>query len=133
MSTQILVTGQQMRNSDAMWKHHFTAITLHGNTAYVQASTWNQIGPGATPSGEVRVYSCSISSLNTLSQTLPVKTIPITGAWRLGMVQDGTYLWVAAGDSLYRYALPVTAFSVAMVFGPGGTSLYGNISAFAAI
>ena len=133
MSTQTLVTGQQMRNSDATWKHHFTAIALHGNTAYVQASTWNQIGPGATPGGEVRVYSCSISSLNTLYQTSPVKTIPITGAWRLGMVQDGTYLWVAAGASLYRYALPVTASSVATVFGPGGTSLYGNISAFAAI
>ena len=133
MSTQTLVTGQQMRNSDATWKHHFTAIALHGNTAYVQASTWNQIGPGATPGGEVRVYSGSISNLNALSRTSPVKTIPITGAWRLGMVQDGTYLWVAAGASLYRYALPVTASSVATVFGPGGTSLYGNISAFAAI
>lgn len=133
MSTGTLVTGQQMRNRDATWKHHFTAIVLYGNTAYVQASTWNEIGPSAEPGGEVRVYKRSVSNLSTLNRTFPIKTIPITGAWRLGMVQDGTYLWVAAGDSLYRYALPVTNASVATIFGSEGTSLYGNISAFAAI
>jgi len=49
------------------------------------------------------------------------------------MIVDGKYLYVAAGKKLYRYTMPVKANSTATVFGPGGTSLGGDISSFAAV
>ena len=134
MSTETLVTGQQMHDNDPSWKHHFTAIALHGNTAYVQAATWKELPdtPFAMPGGEVRIYKCSMSDIGTLHQTAPVQTIATDAIWQLGMVQEGSCLWVAVGDRIHRYALPVTASSQATVFGSGSAiPLGGNISAFA--
>ena len=76
----------------------------------------------------MRIYKCSVSDIGTLHQTAPIQTIATDAIWRLGMVQDGQYLWMAAGKNLYRYTLPVNG--PAMVFGPNGVSLGGNISSF---
>ena len=134
-----LVTGQQMRARDATWNHHFTAVAIHNRfgflkTAYIQATTWSRLPGTGGSGGQVRLYRRGASSIGSLGPGDKIKSLDTGDGWRVGMIVDGNYLYVAAGKNLYRYTLPVSANSTATVFGPGGTiSLDGDISAFAAV
>lgn len=128
-----LVTGRQMRARDATWNHHFTAVAIKGQDAYIQATTWSRLPGTGGRGGQVRLYRKGVASIGSLGPGDIVKSLDTGGGWRVGMIVDGDYLYVAAGKKLYRYTLPVTASSVATVFGPGGTSLGGDISSFAAV
>ena len=128
-----LVTGRQMRARDASWNHHFTAVAIKGQDAYIQATTWSRLPGTGGRGGQVRLYRKGVASIGSLGPGDIVKSLDTGGGWRVGMIVDGDYLYVAAGKKLYRYTLPVTASSVATVFGPGGTSLGGDISSFAAV
>ena len=130
LSHSTLVTGQQMRARDATWNHHFTAVVINGKDAYIQATTWNRLGGGG---GQVRLYKTKASSIGSLGPGNKIKSLDTGDGWRVGMIVDGKYLYVAAGKKLYRYTMPVKANSTATVFGPGGTSLGGDISSFAAV
>ena len=128
-----LVTGRQMRARDASWNHHFTAVAIKGQDAYIQATTWSRLPGTGGRGGQVRLYRKGVASIGSLGPGDIVKSLDTGGGWRVGMIVDEDYLYVAAGKKLYRYTLPVTASSVATVFGPGGTSLGGDISSFAAV
>ncbi|WP_298779377.1 Synerg-CTERM sorting domain-containing protein, partial [uncultured Fretibacterium sp.] len=130
LSHSTLVTGRQMRARDATWNHHFTAVVINGKDAYIQATTWNRLGGGG---GQVRLYKTKASSIGSLGPGNKIKSLDTGDGWRVGMIVDGKYLYVAAGKKLYRYTMPVKANSTATVFGPGGTSLGGDISSFAAV
>ena len=128
-----LVTGQQMRNDDATWNHHFTAVAIKGQEAYIQATTWSRLPNVGGSGGQVRLYKKSVADVGNLTSGDKVLSLDTGGAWRVGMIADSNYLYVASGSNLHRYTLPVTANSTATVFGPGGTSLGGDISAFASV
>ena len=136
------------QSCDVNWNHYFTGIAVANGNAYVQASRWNDskaeglsssrakksaAASGLRSGGEVRLYVVSADQLGLLSGDHKVQTISFNDGWRLGLNLDENYLYVAAGSNLYRYTLPVTADSVATVFGPDGTSLGGDISAFASV
>ena len=125
LSHTTCVTGSQVAGRETGWRHHFTSIVIVGSTAYVQAVSWNASWIG----GEVRLYAVPVNSLGSLGRAHRVDTVSFSGGWRLGMVQDGQYLWMAAGKNLRRYTLPANG-SANMVFGPQGVSLGGNISSF---
>ena len=142
------VRGSWMKSRDVNWNHYFTGIAVANGNAYVQASRWNDskaeglsssrakksaAASGLRSGGEVRLYVVSADQLGLLSGDHKVQTISFNDGWRLGLNLDENYLYVAAGSNLYRYTLPVTAESVATVFGPDGTSLGGDISAFASV
>ena len=142
------VRGSWMKSRDVNWNHYFTGIAVANGNAYVQASRWNDskaeglsssrakksaAASGLRSGGEVRLYVVSADQLGLLSGDHKVQTISFNDGWRLGLNLDENYLYVAAGSNLYRYTLPVTADSVATVFGPDGTSLGGDISAFASV
>ena len=128
-----LITGQQMRNDDATWNHHFTAVAIKGQEAYIQATTWSRLPNVGGSGGQVRLYKKSVADVGNLTSGDKVLSLDTGGAWRVGMIADSNYLYVASGSNLHRYTLPVTANSTATVFGPGGTSLGGDISAFASV
>ncbi len=132
LSHSTLVTGQQMRARDATWNHHFTAVVINGKDAYIQATTWNRLGGGG---GQVRLYKTKASSIGSLGPGNKIKSLDTGDGWRVGMIVDGKYLYVAAGKKLYRYTMPVKANSAATVFGPGANniSLGGDISSFASV
>lgn len=133
LSHSTLVTGRQMRARDATWNHHFTAVAIKGQDAYIQATTWSRLPDTGGSGGQVRLYRKGVASIGSLGPGDIVKSLDTGGGWRVGMIVDEDYLYVAAGKKLYRYTLPVTASSVATVFGPGSTSLGGDISSFAAV
>ena len=128
-----LVTGQQMRDDDPTWNHHFTAVVVWGGEVYLQTTTWSRLPDVDGSGGQVRLYKKGVADVSNLTSGDKVLSLDTGGGWRVGMIVDGDYLYVAAGSNLYRYTLPVTASSRATVFGPGGTSLDGDISAFAAV
>ena len=128
-----LVTGQQMRDDDPTWNHHFTAVVVWGGEVYLQTTTWSRLPDVGGRGGQVRLYKKGVADVGNLTSGDKVLSLDTGSGWRVGMIVDEDYLYVAAGKKLYRYTLPVTASSVATVFGPGGTSLGGDISSFAAV
>ena len=130
-----LVTGQQMRDDDPTWNHHFTAVVVWGGEVYLQTTTWSRLPDVGGRGGQVRLYKKGVADVGNLTSGDKVLSLDTGGGWRVGMIVDGDYLYVAAGSNLYRYTLPVTADSAATVFGPGANniSLGGDISSFASV
>lgn len=128
-----LVTGQQMHDDDPTWNHHFTAVVVWGGEVYLQTTTWSRLQETGGSGGQVRLYKKGVADVGNLTSGDKVLSLDTGSGWRVGMVVDGNYLYVAAGKKLYRYTMPVKANSTATVFGPGGTSLGGDISSFAAV
>lgn len=132
LNHRTLVTGEWMRRRDPTWNHHFTAVAIHGRSAYIQATTWNRLPGTGGIGGQVRIYKRDPVLIENLLPWHKIQSLNTDGGWRVGMVVDGNYLYVAAGRNLYCYRLPVMSYSVPTVFGPNGTiSLGGDISAFA--
>ena len=130
-----LVTGQQMHDDDPTWNHHFTAVVVWGGEVYLQTTTWSRLQETGGSGGQVRLYKKGVADVGNLTSGDKVLSLDTGSGWRVGMVVDGDYLYVASGSNLYRYTLPVTADSAATVFGPGANniSLGGDISSFASV